>query len=226
MTNKTINEDNCVYFIPDPISECIYKFDLNKGCEGNCSCKEIKESEETKLPQNQGKIFENSFKDSFNKEMIYYQRINDPAQSFNQQDSLRFSLQNPYDCYAYIYPNLLTLELKSTESTSMSFWREDFVDKTKKQTFMVKKNQIAGLLKSSKYRGIISGLILNFRKTNHTYFLHIDDFIIMTKDMDKKSFNEQDVFCNNGYIIGQALKKVKYNYGVQKFIEEMQVKYN
>lgn len=175
---------------------------------------------------NAGKKFENAFKTSIDETLIYYQRINDPAQSFTQTDSLRFSLQNPYDCYAYFFPNLFTWELKSTEQTSMTFWREDFVDKTKKQTFMVKKNQVQGLLKSSKYRGIISGLILNFRKENHTYFLHINDFIKMTTNLEKKSFNEQDVIQNNGYIIESLLKKVNYKYNIQKLIADMQLKYN
>jgi len=177
---------------------------------------------------NAGKDFENQFKASVN-ELIYYQRINDPAQSFNQTNNLRFSLQNPYDCYMYFYPSLFTLELKSTEGTSITFYRDDFIDKEnkdKKYSFMVKKNQIIGLSESAKFKGIISGFILNFRKTNHTYFIHIADFNNMTKDLIKKSFNEQDVINNNGYIIEQTLKRVKYTYNIQKFISDMQHKYD
>ena len=174
---------------------------------------------------NEGKKFETQFKASVN-EKIYFQRIHDPAQSFTQTDALRFSLQNPYDCYMYFYPNLFTLELKSTEGTSLTFYREDFIDKEKKQSFMVKKNQIKGLLESSKFKGIVSGLILNFRKTNHTYFWDINDFKTTTDILDKKSFNESDVVNNNGYLIGQTLKIKNYKYDVQKFIEDMQTKTN
>jgi penicillin-binding protein-related factor A (putative recombinase) len=111
----------------------------------------------------------------------------------------------------------------------MTFYREDFVDKEnkdKKHTFMVKRNQIAGLTESAKFKGIISGLILNFRKTNHTYFIHINDFNSMVKNLDKKSFNEQDVISNQGYLIEQTLKRVKYTYNIQKFISDMQHKYD
>lgn len=173
---------------------------------------------------NAGKDFENQFKASVN-ELIYYRRINDPAQSFNHTNNLRFSLQNPYDCFIYFYPTLFTLELKSTEGTSITFYREDFIDKEnkdKKYSFMVKRNQIAGLTESARFKGIISGLILNFRKTNHTFFIHINDFNSMVKDLDKKSFNEQDVINNNGYLIEQTLKRVKYTYNIQKFISDMQ----
>ena len=48
----------------------------------------------------------------------------------------------------------------------------------------------------------------------------------MTKDLIKKSFNEQDVINNNGYIIEQTLKRVKYTYNIQKFISDMQHKYD
>lgn len=153
---------------------------------------------------------------------MYYQRIKDPAQSFNQSDSLRFSLQNPYDCFMYLYPTLFTLELKSTEGTSMTFYRNDFINDGKKHTFMIKKNQLEGLSESSKYKGIVSGLVLNFRKVNHTYFISIIDANKMIENIERKSFNEKDVILNNGYLIEQHLKKIKYSYNLQKFIEYMQ----
>lgn len=156
---------------------------------------------------------------------VYYCRLNDPAQSFNKTDALRFSPKNPYDCFIYFFPALFTFELKSTKGTLITFWREDFEDKTKKQTFMIKKNQVLGLNKSNQSMGIISGFILNFRKTNHTYFLHIEDFNDMVRDLDKKSFNENDVVNNGGYLIEQKLKRVKYTYNIEGFVKEMQKKY-
>jgi len=170
---------------------------------------------------NAGKDFENQFKASVPKE-VYYQRINDPAQSFNQNDLLRFSLQNPYDCFMFSYPVLFTLELKSTQGTSLTFYKKDFVDDGKKHTFMVKKNQLEGLAKSNSYKGIVSGLVINFRGTNHTYFLSIEQANLLINSTDKKSFNEQDVINHNGYLIEQHIKKVKYNYNLQKFIEDQE----
>ena len=124
----------------------------------------------------------------------------------------------------YLYPTLFTLELKSTEGTSMTFYRKDFINDGKKHSFMIKKNQLEGLSESNKFKGIISGLVLNFRKYNHTYFMFINDANNMIRDIDRKSFNEKDVISNNGYLIEQRLKKVKYNYNLQKFIEDMQNK--
>lgn len=103
----------------------------------------------------------------------------------------------------------------------MSFWRDDFVNKEKKQTFMIKSNQIKGLLESNKHKGITSGFVLNWRKTNHTYFWYIDDFIKCTSSLDKKSFNEADVIKNNGILINQQLKKVNYKYDIDGFISRI-----
>lgn len=90
---------------------------------------------------------------------------------------------------------------------------------------MIKKNQIEGLVESSKCKGIISGFIINFRKTNHTYFLHINNFLQMIRVLDRKSFNEKDVVANEGYLFEQKLKRVNYTYNIEKFIQDMQNKY-
>lgn len=167
---------------------------------------------------NKGKIFETAIKNSVPKD-CYYFRLHDPAQSFDQSSTLRFSLPNPYDCLLFCYPTLFALELKSTESTSMGFWREDFVDKTKKQTFMIKKNQIKGLDTASQFKGVVAGFLLNWRKTNHTYFWNINDFLEFTNMLDKKSFNEEDVISHNGMLIEQTLKKVNYKYNLENLCQ-------
>lgn len=168
---------------------------------------------------NVGKDFENQFRASVPQD-VYYQRIKDPAQSFTQNSSLRFSLQNPYDCFIYSYPVLFTLELKSTQGNSLTFYKKDLINDGKKHTFMIKKNQLEGLNESNKYEGIVSGLVINFRGTNHTYYLSIEQANNLINNIDKKSFNEQDVINHDGYLIEQHLKKVKYNYNLEKFIED------
>lgn len=171
---------------------------------------------------NAGKRFENSFKASV-PEKMYYHRISDPPQSFGQDSSkLRFSQKNPYDAILYCFPNFISLELKSIENSPLTFWREDFEGKS----FNIKKHQIEGLKKASLVKGVIAGFVINFRKTNNTYFLHIDDFITMTINLTKKSINENDVASNGGLIIGSEIKKVNYKYNIQKFVEDVQQKYN
>ena len=159
---------------------------------------------------NEGKKFELAFKNSV-PENVYYFRIPDPAESFSSiKTGLRFTIQNPCDIFLY-NPDTKTmyaLELKSTQNTSISYWREDFEDKSKKQTFMIRFS-------------IVSGFIYNFRYTNHTYFQSISDFLEMTKDSTKKSFNEADVFKNKGVRIDQQLMRSNYKYDVEKFMSEI-----
>jgi penicillin-binding protein-related factor A (putative recombinase) len=108
----------------------------------------------------------------------------------------------------------------------MTFYRKDFIEDGNKHTFMIKSNQLKGLKESSQFKGIISGLILNWRKTNHTYFLSIDKANKLIENSVKKSFNENEVIENGGYLIEQTLKKVNYTYNIQKFIDDMQQQYN
>lgn len=103
----------------------------------------------------------------------------------------------------------------------MTFWREDY----KGNSFNIKKHQIEGLKKASFIKGVIAGFVINFRNTEHTYFLHIDDFLKFSKKATKKSINEQDVIENNGHLIEQEIKKVNYRYNIEKFVEEIQQKY-
>ena len=173
---------------------------------------------------NEGKKFEKAFKNSIPKD-IYYFRIPDPAESFSSiRDGLRFTIQNPCDIFLYNpqTKTMYALELKSTKNTSISYWREDFEDKSKKQSFMICKNQIQELDKISKF-SIISGFIYNFRFTEHTYFQSIDSFFYMTKDFNKKSFNEADVFKNNGILISQKLMKRNYKYDIEKFMKQIHI---
>lgn len=174
---------------------------------------------------NEGKNFEQQWKKSVEDDGFYFQRLNDGAASFNPSDSLRFTPQNPYDAYMFCFPNLICTELKSSLG-SLTFWREDFENDGKKHSYNLKKNQIQGLQKASKYKGVIPCFVLNFRKTNKTYFLHIDDFMNMISNLHKKSFNESDVVDKGGMLISQTLKRVKYKYDVRKFIDDLQNKYN
>lgn len=171
---------------------------------------------------NEGKKFENCFKNSIPKDVMYY-RIPDPAESFSSiKEGLRFTIKNPCDIFLYNpkTKTMYALELKSTKDTSLSFWKEEFEDKEKNQTFMIRKNQILGLQKFSKF-DIVSGFVINFRKTNHTYFFEINDFLNMIEGLNKKSFNEADVFKNNGIRIEQTLLRTNYKYDIEKFLEKV-----
>lgn len=169
------------------------------------------------MPKSVGKQFEADFAASVPKR-AYFQRLKDPAQSFGGGgENTRFSLQNPYDCFMYAYPNLFVLELK-TAAGAMSFWRKDFENDVLKHTYNIKRNQIKALQEASKFRGVIAGFVLNFRNENLTYFLEIDKFLELTDTIDKKSINQTDV-ASTGIVIPQRQLRVNWKYDIKHMID-------
>ncbi len=167
---------------------------------------------------NAGKVFERAFVASVPKD-VYVQRLDDPAASFGTALGTRFSPHQPYDFYAYVYPFFFAMELKSTLG-SLTYWRKDFDEDGKKNTYEIKKWQIEGLDKASQHKGVIAGLYINFRKTEETYFLSIEDFHKLTDNMDKKSINRNDV-AEYGVLIEQRKLKTNYRYNLRKFFDEI-----
>jgi penicillin-binding protein-related factor A (putative recombinase) len=110
---------------------------------------------------------------------------------------------------------LYTLELKSVGTTSISF------EKTKEDKGVIHKHQIDKLLEFSKYKNIISGFLFDFRLSDKTYFCMIEEFVNMINQLDKKSFNENDLFkwCNPIKIEKKKMK-VNYKYSVEKFLQD------
>lgn len=171
---------------------------------------------------NEGKIFELAFKNSVPKD-VFYHRLPDPVESFAEiKDSLKFTLKNPCDLFLYNPQSkkMYALELKSTKKTSITYWDERFEDKSKKQIFTVRKNQVQGLDKISTFN-IVSGFLYNFRFTNHTYFQDISDFKNMVNTLDKKSFNEADVVKNKGILVEQKLMRKNYKYDIEGLLNKI-----
>lgn len=129
---------------------------------------------------------------------------------------LRFSQHSPCDCMLFDGEYFYTLELKSIGTNSISFERD------KKEKAVIHKYQIDSLLKFSKYRNVISGFLLDFRSSNTTYFLQINEFINMISNLNKKSFNEKDMFkwCNP-FEIKKRKMKVNYKYDVENFLNSI-----
>lgn len=168
------------------------------------------------MSQNKGKIFEIDWKNSIPSD-TYYLRIVDPAVSWgnNEESNIRFSPKNPYDAIMYCYPNLFTLELKSTKGTSFSF---------EGTSPMIKSNQIKELTRASQHKGIISGFIFNMRKYNKSWFLYIDDFNRFLENTNKKSINKDDIIEYGGIEVVGEIKRTRCRYYVGEFIERVKVK--
>lgn len=173
--------------------------------------------------KNEGKIFEQSFENSIDKEYVLVKRFNDNAASFGCGSNTRFTSTNEcdYELFDTKSRTLYFLELKTTLG-SLTYWKEEFDDKTKKTSFQIKKNQIIGLSKFSKYNNTVCGFLINFRDTdtNNTYFIRIDDFLIYTNSINKKSINEKDVQNMNPIIIECKKMRTRYRYDIDKFIKE------
>lgn len=161
---------------------------------------------------NEGKQFENSFKESVPQDM-YFLRLKDSASSFGSNENTRFTLRQPFDCLMFYKDTLFPLELKSTKSTSFSF---------KGSSQMIKEHQIKGLLEAASHEGVIAGIVFNFREPiNKVYFLHINNFNKFVSETTKSSINEADIIKYGGVVIEGKLKKVKYKYMIREFIEKI-----
>lgn len=154
--------------------------------------------------KNKGKIFEEEIKESVPKNIFYY-RIKDPAQGFGGGEGTRFSSHNICDIFLYKFPNLIALELKSTEKPSIPFSLEE-------NKAGIKKCQIDGLLECKKHEGVIAGLLLNFRTQEKTYFLEIGKFMNFARNTKKKSISISDTIAYGGKEIDSFKKRTRYTY--------------
>ncbi|MSS38955.1 hypothetical protein FYJ37_00970 [[Clostridium] scindens] len=166
-----------------------------------------------------GKNFESQFIKSI-PDYVLVKRLNDNASAWSGGTNTRFSSNNECD-YIMSDDNTRTfygLELKSTKEKSLTYWREDFEDKTKKQSFMIRKCQILGLKKWSKHLGVF-GFVINFRSfNNRTFFVSINDFLNYTSSLNKKSINIDDVLLMNPIEIENKLLRTNYRYDIDKFL--------
>lgn len=172
---------------------------------------------------NSGKKFEEAIKNSVPNWCIYY-RLKDPPQSFNKSESLRFSWKNPCDVFLFDakYGKFMALELKSTKENSMSF--ED-ININEKQNKMIHKHQILALKEYGEFANTHCGFLFNFRdEEKHielTYYQDIKDFIIMTTEINKKSFNISDLHKYNAISIKGFKKRTKYDWSICELINTL-----
>jgi penicillin-binding protein-related factor A (putative recombinase) len=175
--------------------------------------------------RNEGKRFEDSFSASI-PDYVLVKRLNDNAAGWSGGANTRFTSTNESDfiCFDTNRRIFYGFELKSTQGTSFSFWREDFEIEDKKQTFQIKKNQILGLQKWSKFPFVVCGFIFNFRsEDNSTYFVSIQNFISYTREIEKKSINKADILSMDAIEIESRLLKTNYRYDIGKFLESVRI---
>ena len=107
------------------------------------------------------------------------------------------------------------LELKTVAGKSISF------ERTKKDKGEIHFHQIEYLKSCLNYKNIISGLIIDFRGTGNTWFLHIKEWDELISSITKKSFNESNLLSYaHPLLISKKKLKVNYKYDVAKFIRD------
>ena len=172
---------------------------------------------------NSGKIFEDDFRSSVDKDRCLLIRLNDQPQSYAK--TAKFSLKPPCDFILYdSQTNLFVpIELKTTKYRSMSY--ED-INEENPNNAMIHKHQLEKLLEFSKYNGVKAGLLLNFRtddtKTQRSYYISIQNFLDMCKKIDKKSVNEIDLLTIGRAIKVNGLKKrSRYTWNINELLDSL-----
>lgn len=159
--------------------------------------------------QNSGKIFEADIKASV-PERCWIYRLRDNASSFAGGQYTRFTSSNICDFLLLDdkTKTLYLLECKSTKGTSVPL-------------NMIRDNQVKGLQEASEHC-LVAGLIVNFRNENNdTFFVMIDDFVDMVKNIGKKSFNIKDLQNYNAIRIDCKKKRSRYKYDIAGFCSEI-----
>lgn len=178
--------------------------------------------------QSAGKRFEADFKASVPHSSLVV-RLNDSPQAFSKSKLTRFTHKTPCDFILFDggLRSLFPLELKTTKYKSISF--ED-INGENDQNKMIHKHQILGLIDFSKYDNVISGFLFNFRdeKNNceRTYYQRIEDFVNMTSNIEKKSFNELDLLTSGNAIkVDGYLKRTRYRWDIESLLIKLTDKY-
>lgn len=96
------------------------------------------------------------------------------------------------------------------------------VIKNEKVKRLIHYYQIEKLKEFAQYKRVVSGLVLDFRSTDHTYFLNINDWDNLISHIEKKSFNEQDLLEYASPILIEKEKlKVNYRYDLESFLNDV-----
>ena len=174
---------------------------------------------------NNGKRFEGNVQKSSIKQGLLYERFKDNNKFGQHSSDIRFTQQNPCDCFIFDGDTLFYIELKSTIGSSISFNQPPT---EKGGTPMIKAHQVKSLLERSKHKGVYCGLLLDFadRETKKgtieggTYFIGINTFVGWCATVSKKSINQEDANMI-GFKVPRERKKVNYTYDIKSVLDRV-----
>lgn len=156
---------------------------------------------------NRGKIFEQCFKNSVPKEILY-ERFKDGTANWGRTDNnVRFQAQNVCDCFLYDGHVLMYLELKSHKGKSIPLT-------------CIRTNQKEGLTERQGYGNVICGLIVEFSDIGRVFYLNIDDFNRFIDENDRKSI-PWEYFRDYGIEVSSKLMRTNYKYDIQEMFDNI-----
>lgn len=156
-----------------------------------------------------GQLFERQFKISCKKDNeLFYYRMKDSPSAWGEGENsiLRFTNDNICDLVLFKAPVLFLVELKTHSGSSLPF-------------SCIRKNQIEGLLDSSKYKKILPGIICFFPDKSKCFFLHIKKLKELIDSNTRKSVPIK-YFEEFGTEIKVKQLRVNFLFDVKSFVDE------
>lgn len=117
--------------------------------------------------------------------------------------------KNICDFIVYNYPNLIYLECKSCYGNTFPFAN-------------ITDTQKVGLLAKSKFKGIISGVIIWWVDKDVTKFIPINQLV----DWQNQGNKSLRYDCELGIEVTGIKKRIFFDYDMKKFLDEVQNEYN
>ena len=168
--------------------------------------------------KNKGKIVEEDFKKSCQKQDIWVHRIKDNQLSYMSDYN---TSENPYDFIAFTDSTLYLIECKCTNLPSLTVSRSK-----EEKNKMIKKHQIDSLWADSRYDNVIGAFLIDFKTPNNTYLLSIDKFMGWYCLEDKKSISEKDIIALEPIVVQKELKRTRFVYDIQTAFEQLKKQNN
>ena len=146
---------------------------------------------------NNGKRFEQNFKNSVLKDVLFY-RFKDGTSAWEKSEKTRFQAKNVCDCMVFNGKTLFLIELKQHKGKSLPFQA-------------IRENQLTEMQAYSHFKNVKSLLIVFFTDSEQCFALDINTVNEFIKTADRKSIPIS--FCEeNGERIHCHKKKVNYSY--------------
>ncbi|MGL4572019.1 MAG: Holliday junction resolvase RecU [Clostridium sp.] len=160
------------------------------------------------MAKNEGKKFEEDFKNSVPKEYFVY-RFKDGTANFKgeKNENVRFQAHNICDFQVFAEDRLFLFELKSYNGASIPLSG-------------IRKNQIDGMIKASEHKNVEPYFLLNFRPLESVFAIKVQTLQKFIEKAERKSIPIKWCIENGIEVIG-VKKKVRFRYELEKFFKEV-----